>query len=506
MIYLFCLKVIYNSNKLLIDTILDTYNDINITFILLDIENEMYNYIIKNNTIYKNNIYISELNENILKTFSNINECDNFYLFNIKKLDNTNNDYSYINKYNVNILDYDINNILILKQYTKNNNISLIYIKTNIIKDIAVIGQNDELKNTLVKKLIMNNLKVDIIDNNNLNEIYKYKIIINIDYDIDICIDNKNVIIQNKTNTNNTNNNMNITNYNYTIDTNYDSIPIFVLFAFKNYTQINTYVYKNIDTNANIIRKIDKKDNYGFIIVRHVNSEETNNYWIESYNCIRKYYKNKILIIDDNSNYKYITLPNNLKIFNCDIIQTEYNQRGEILGYYYFYKNRPFEKAIIIHDAVFINKYIDFNNYGDIKFLWQFDQQFFYENLEDNLMNILSNNQELKEYYNKRDLIHGCFGVMSVINHSFITKLVDKYNMFKLLNVITNRDERMNFERIFALMCINEDQTLITDPSILGDIHKYVEWGYSYKNYIEDKKKSTNPYLNKDIIKIWTGR
>ena len=44
-----------------------------------------------------------------------------------------------------------------------------------------------------------------------------------------------------------------------------------------------------------------KIDTLGFIILRNVNSELTNKYWIHCYNCIRKYYpENKIIIIDDN--------------------------------------------------------------------------------------------------------------------------------------------------------------------------------------------------------------
>ena len=45
----------------------------------------------------------------------------------------------------------------------------------------------------------------------------------------------------------------------------------------------------------------------GFIILRHVNSELTNQYWIYCYQSIRKYPEQSILIIDDNSNYQYIT-------------------------------------------------------------------------------------------------------------------------------------------------------------------------------------------------------
>ena len=50
---------------------------------------------------------------------------------------------------------------------------------------------------------------------------------------------------------------------------------------------------------------------FGFIILRHVNNELTNKYWIKCVNSIRQYYpENNILIIDDNSNYEYITEEN----------------------------------------------------------------------------------------------------------------------------------------------------------------------------------------------------
>ena len=46
----------------------------------------------------------------------------------------------------------------------------------------------------------------------------------------------------------------------------------------------------------------------GFIILRHVNSKITNTYWQLCYKRIRKFYpKNKIVIVDDNSNYQYVT-------------------------------------------------------------------------------------------------------------------------------------------------------------------------------------------------------
>lgn len=76
----------------------------------------------------------------------------------------------------------------------------------------------------------------------------------------------------------------------------------------------------------------------GFIILRHVNNDLTNKYWIHCYNCIRKHYQeNHILIIDDNSNYNFIT---NKELYKTTIINSEYHQRGELLPYYYYLHNK----------------------------------------------------------------------------------------------------------------------------------------------------------------------
>ena len=81
-----------------------------------------------------------------------------------------------------------------------------------------------------------------------------------------------------------------------------------------------------------------------FIIIRHVNSEITNNYWIEAYMCIRNIYQDiKIIIIDDNSNYNYINY--DFRLINTEIIQSEFTKCGELLPYYYFYKNKYAQKA-----------------------------------------------------------------------------------------------------------------------------------------------------------------
>ena len=267
-------------------------------------------------------------------------------------------------------------------------------------------------------------------------------------------------------------------------------------------TDITNYRKKITDK---VFNNIQQKNTFGFIIIRHVNSEKTNNYWIESYKCIRKYYDNKIIIIDDNSNYAFIKYDSNIiNICNCEIIQSEYHKRGEILGYYYFYKHHFFEKAVIIHDSVFINKYIDFDKYNDIKFIWHFTHGWFQKDDEARLLSNLNNNSGIHELYNHTNKMHGCFGTQSVLTYNFLNNIVNKYNIFNLVNYICDRIERMNFERIFALMCINECCDLIINPSIFGIIHDYTRFGYTYDEYIKDKIHNKLEHM--EIIKVWTGR
>ena len=92
----------------------------------------------------------------------------------------------------------------------------------------------------------------------------------------------------------------------------------------------------------------DASNNIGFIILRHVNSEATNKYWIHCHECIRKFYpENPILIIDDNSNYSFISEET---FSNTRVIQSEFPKRGELLPYYYYLHNPFADSAVILHE------------------------------------------------------------------------------------------------------------------------------------------------------------
>ena len=256
-------------------------------------------------------------------------------------------------------------------------------------------------------------------------------------------------------------------------------------------------------------------DCFGFIITRHVNSEKTNKYWNRCIRCIRKFYTNKIVVIDDNSNTQFLHADYNYK--NVEFVQSEYPGAGELLPYYYFYKNRYFNNAVFIHDSVFIHSRINFENINiPVLPLWHFNYQKS-ENPENSirLINSLKNNKDIKEMFisdtiNKYEVLNftkirwmGVFGTQCFMNHSFILHIQQKYNLFNLLNVIKNRKDRCSLERVMALMFYKEFPQLIRIQSLFGDI-SLKNYGYSYDDYCNDLniyKKVKYPF-----IKVWTGR
>ncbi len=228
----------------------------------------------------------------------------------------------------------------------------------------------------------------------------------------------------------------------------------------------------------------------GFIILRHVKCEVTNKYWIKCYNSIRKYYpENNIMIIDDNSNYKFVTKPN---LYKTTIIQSEFPKRGELLPYHYYLKNKLFDIAVILHDSVFINKYIDFN-VDKYKIIWDFDHK--WDQIEDEIKMIKTfNDNELTKFYENKNLWRGCFGCMTIISHDYLKDINSKYNLNKLIPHVKTRYNRCSLERVIGCILQKEHKPKV----LLGDILSYCPWGIQFKNI--------DQYQHLPIIKVWTGR
>jgi len=233
---------------------------------------------------------------------------------------------------------------------------------------------------------------------------------------------------------------------------------------------------------------------FGFIMLRHVNNIETNKLWLHSYNCIRKYYpENIILIIDDNSNYNFITKN---KLYKTVIINSELNGRGEFLFYYYYLKFQLFDIAFMLHDSVFINSYIKIdNNIDRYQILWDFEHE--WDNIENEteLINLF-NDDELINFYNNKNLWKGCFGCMTIINYNFLKYINDKLNLNILIDYILNRDNRCALERVMG--CILQYYNSNNGYCLFGNINNYIKWGITF----EEKEE----YIKLPLIKVWYGR
>jgi hypothetical protein len=524
MINLLCVDYLFEKNKHYLFSLINMYSFFNLKFITKD--EDIIEYIKKENIEYSNNIILNIINEDFLKKVNQLNNIS--YILNIEII-NQNDNYSYLSKYkNIIIIDYSSINKFILEKYKFVHHLPYQVLDEQIHKnekiyDIAITDLNSDTNKIIYISLKNYNININNIDDydDNYEFLIQHKIIIinnenknngiNIESLCEKCILNKVIIINNKSS-------FLFNNYlkKYIIDLQSNIIPSYINYLLENYYDIHNLLYKDFDINSyrkymknvglSTIHSIISNNKYGFIIIRHVNSEKSDKYWIESYNCIRKYYNNKIIIIDDNSNQELLT--NNINLINCEIIKSEYPYSGEILGYYYLHKYHLFDKAVIIHDSTFIQKYIDFFKYDNIKFIWHFLHKWDNTKEELKLINSIKYNNlnlhnNIINLYNNKNKWFGCFGLQSVIEYNFLNKLSEKYNIFNLLNIINNRKKRMNIERIFALLCCAEEEKLYMNPSIYGIIHDYIKWGYNYDQYMNDK------YMNDsklDIIKVWSGR
>ena len=247
----------------------------------------------------------------------------------------------------------------------------------------------------------------------------------------------------------------------------------------------------------------------GFIITRYVTDELTANYWINAYKCIRQFYPlNKICIIDGGSNYDYIKLSDNMQFINYEIIKTDYPKGAMFSPYYYYFKYKWFDKAVILHDSVFINTYISFDEITTVRTIWHFDDHRWDNYSYDTaIINLLSNNVELLKLYHTKSDWDGCFGCMSVITHSFLDYLNSKYNLINLIIHLNNHNWQVALERVFGVIFTLEEPTLNITKSILGKHDAILSPSYSYKEYMIDRQHQLFNDKNKyRMIKVYTIR
>jgi hypothetical protein len=149
----------------------------------------------------------------------------------------------------------------------------------------------------------------------------------------------------------------------------------------------------------------------------------------------------------------------------------------------------------------------------DVLPLWHFNPD--KDNMHNSLQLVSSFRNKILLYKNltlsdvsilgRRPEWYGCFGVQSYINHNFLIRISNKYNLFTLLNKVKTRPDRCCLERIFGLIFNLESGSTQKYKSLFGNIHDYNgSFDYTYDKYTHDL--TVNKKLPKNIIKVWTGR
>lgn len=269
------------------------------------------------------------------------------------------------------------------------------------------------------------------------------------------------------------------------------------------------YVTKKIDTSLNVgafeLKFRDKS--YVFVILRHLRNTRDNDLWISSYNSIRKFYTNKIVIIDDNSAVNTV----DGKLVNAEVIKSDFNGAGEILPYYYFLKYKWADRMIFLHDSMFINRpFRDTELEGDIKFHWHFDGGGINDFRQiNNFISLLKNYSEIKAFATDLDTKwYGCFGATTICDLATIQYLEEEYGLFNgLVFTIRTRKDREAFERVFGIVLYYEgifnDDKCSNFGSIIGYPGAFESENANYEtasHVLRQKGYDTA------IMKVWRGR
>jgi Glycosyltransferase family 92 len=245
----------------------------------------------------------------------------------------------------------------------------------------------------------------------------------------------------------------------------------------------------------------------GFIILRCVQKEAHSRYWLLCYLHIRHVFGDApVLIIDDAS-----TVPiKHFHVTNTVIITSEFPGRAELLPYYYFHKLRPFKRAVILHDSMFFNQKVDFDDMPDMA-LWDFcPATCTYHPYSDamecaNLRRLKDPEGTLLSVWEDKTQMswRGCFGCCTIMSLSLVDTLANKYNLFELLHTITDRLQRMTLERIIGLLLFLEGKG---DRSLNGDITRQT-YGYASITYDNLETPAIRAIIRPLVlVKYWTGR
>jgi len=242
-----------------------------------------------------------------------------------------------------------------------------------------------------------------------------------------------------------------------------------------------------------------KKDESNFVFMIVVHRTSAFDYITKSVGYIRKVYPDSIIYVIDDKSPIPVTKSD---IPGVHIITSEFKGAGEVLPYYYFWKQNLGTKMIMFHDSIFVYDKIPLESTVAFKQLFS-AQHTWDRGTYSEIVRLLSNmkrSDELLKRYNNNKEWNVVFGVMGICTWDFLNKIEKDFDAMTILSThVSTRKHRMAVERVMGVLAsfyVSENES-----SIFGDIHKY-GWGLTYQQLINKEKNNKSRRLEK----VWSGR
>lgn len=247
----------------------------------------------------------------------------------------------------------------------------------------------------------------------------------------------------------------------------------------------------------------------GAVLLRHVCDSLTDLYWKRAYRAIRRFHPEiPVMIVDDSSDRQF--LQEDIVLTHCTVIYDyDHKGRGELLPYWYFYRLRPFDQAIILHDSTFLQAPItcDLQEQEGIQFLWTIPH-IYDDALQVEIQELIGALPEVERedvrsmYRHTKADWTGIFGVMSIVDGKWLDEVIQRFDLFdRWFPIIKNRQYRCALERVFGLVAYYHQRTRVR-TSMFGKIQQYIRWGVTFMEYLANEAT----YQAYPVMKVWSGR
>ena len=245
---------------------------------------------------------------------------------------------------------------------------------------------------------------------------------------------------------------------------------------------------------------------YVFVLLRHLQKPSDNDLWISSYNSIRRYYTNRIIIIDDNSQLNTV----NGKLYQAEVLTSDYAGAGETLPYYYFLMYRWADRMIFFHDTMFLYRPFRAEEVDtEARFHWSFENKdTTIPTRLNSFLPSLRNHGALLADVDHPERWRACFGVAMVVGIQVVERLEEKYKLFSTMPMmIRNRKDREMAERLVGLVMFHEKIVAMDSCDNFGDILAYPKAFQSeWSNMATARYQLEQAGYGSAIMKVWRGR